>query len=266
MRRMLRNPEGRCAVRTAARRHDGDRGVRIVGAKGHERGCGAMEARAMSLSDLARSCREETARFLRHEVSRDEYCFELFRRAICDRIQPAWDAVFTQYRGMVLAWVRRHPMASAAHEEDEYWVNRTFDRFWSAVGPERFTAFHSMAAILRYLKLCTHSLLLDEARSRRTIERDAPFEQLTESAETPDVAETAIGQLSGSDLWETISAELQDGAERQVAYLCLVLDMKPREVHDRHPDLYPTVDDVYRTKRNVLDRLRRNPAIRAFLG
>src|SRR5947209_13314195 len=213
MRRMLRNPEGRCAVRTAVRRHGGGRGVRIGAASRHERGCGAMETRAMSLSDLARSCREETARFLRHEDSRDEFCFELFRRAICDRIQPAWDAVFSQYRGMVLAWVRRHPMASATHEEDEYWVNRTFDRFWSAVGPERFGAFHSMAAILRYLKLCTHSLLLDEARARRPIESAAPFEQLAESAETPDIAETAIGQLSGNDLWETINADLQDEGE-----------------------------------------------------
>jgi hypothetical protein len=58
---------------------------------------------------------------------------------------------------------------------------------------------------------------------------------------------------------------MQDEAERRAAYYCFVLDLKPREVQERHPELYGSVDDVYRIKRNVLDRLRRNPRIRAFL-
>ena len=70
------------------------------------------------------------------------------------------------------------------------------------------------------------------------------------------------GAISGT----AIAAEVQDEAERRVAYLCFVLDLKPREVQERHPELYATVDDVYRIKRNLLDRLRRNPAIRAFLA
>ena len=68
-----------------------------------------VDVRRMPLAQLALQCREETEKFLRREPSRDLFCLEIFRRAICDRVQPAWAAVFAQYRGMVLAWVRRHP-------------------------------------------------------------------------------------------------------------------------------------------------------------
>lgn len=219
----------------------------------------------MPLADLAAHCREETGKFLRREASSDAYCFEIFRRAVCDRDEPAWRVVFAQYRGVVLSWVRRHPVAAQAREDDEYWVNRTFERFWSAVGPERFGAFPGVAALLRYLKLCSHSVLLDEARARVAAHSEPLDERVAEHIETPDVADAAIGQLAGGDLWGVILAELQDEAERRAAYLCLVLDLKPREVQERHPELYESVDDVYRIKRNVLDRLRRNPRIRAFL-
>lgn len=219
----------------------------------------------MSLVELTGRCRDETEKFLRREGSHDAYCHEIFRRAICDRDGLAWDAVFTQYQGMVLSWIRRHPVSASMHEDDAYWVNRTFERFWTAVGPERFGDFPGMAALLRYLKLCGHSVLLDEVRARGPAHSDVLDERVAESLETPDVADTAIGQLAGGDLWEAIVAEMQDEAERRAAYLCFVLDLKPRAVWERHPELYATVDDVYRIKRNLLDRLRRNPRIRAFL-
>jgi hypothetical protein len=34
--------------------------------------------------------------------------------------------------------------------------------------------------------------------------------------------------------------------------------MKPSEISSQHRRLFPTVEDVYRIKRNVLERLRRN--------
>jgi hypothetical protein len=224
-----------------------------------------VDIRTMPLAALAAHCREETDKFLRRETTHDIYCFEIFRRAIFDRDESAWGAVFAQYRGMVLSWVRRHPVATQTREDDDYWVNRTFDRFWTAVGPERFGAFPGMAALLRYLKLCTHSVLLDDVRGRGAARSESLDDRVAESIETPDVADAAIGQLAGGDLWDVILTEVQDEAERRVAYDCFVLDLKPREVQARHPQLYGSVDDVYRIKRNVLDRLRRNLQIRGFL-
>src|SRR5215475_8520825 len=124
----------------------------------------------MSVPDLTSRCRDETARFRRGEPSDERYCFELIRRAVCNRDEIAWEVVLAQYRGMVLAWVRQHPTSSALGEEDDYWVTSTFERFWAAIGPERFGAFPGLAAVLRYLKMCTHSVLIDETRARRSVE------------------------------------------------------------------------------------------------
>lgn len=221
-----------------------------------------MEPSRLSLAALAAACGEETGKFLRHEPSNDRFCFELLRRAIQGGDQAAWEAVVAQYRGLVLGWVRQHPGATAAREEDTYWVNRTFERFWAAVEPGRFTTFGGLAALLRYLKLCAHSVLLDEARARGA----ARLEPLNEALPDPrDSERDALGGMVGRELWRAIEAEVTDEAERSVAYLCLALGLKPREVYERDPDRYASVADVYRIKRNLLDRLRRSPAIREFL-
>jgi len=219
---------------------------------------------AIPLAELIGACREETAKFLRREPFRDAYCFELVRRAISDRDQAAWDAVFAQYRGIVLAWVRQHPARATTREDDDYWLNRTFERFWQAVGPERIAAFAGLAAILGYLKLCCHSVLLDEVRAQGAL-RFEPFPDHEGATGGEDVEAAAIGELSGRDLWGVISAELHDESERLVAHLCLVLGLKPREVYERHRERFADVADVYRVKRNLLDRLQRSPDIRRFL-
>ena len=105
------------------------------------------DLRLLPLADVARECREQTNRFLRGDESRDEFCWELIRRAIVDRDQRAWEAFFIQYRGIVLGWIRRHPASDQLGEEPEFWLNRAFERFWVALTAERFSLFPSLAAV-----------------------------------------------------------------------------------------------------------------------
>jgi DNA-directed RNA polymerase specialized sigma24 family protein len=226
---------------------------------------GRTELHQASLAALISACREDTERFQRREEVPGESCFELLRRAVASGDQAAWEAIFAQYRGLVLAWVRRHPALSALPEDDDYWVNRTFERFWSAVGPERFGMFTGLAAALRYLKMCAHSVILDAVRAQGAA-RDEPLpEHLTARGDAADPAAIVGSELAGRALWETVRAALSDDDERLVAELCFALDLKPREVYARHPDQFASVADVYRVKRNVLDRLRRNPALAEYL-
>ena len=67
-------------------------------------------------------------------------------------------------------------------------------------------------------------------------------------------------------MWGAIGQELQDEPERVVAFLSFTRDLKPAEIFRRHPALYESVADVYRVKRNVIERLRRSPRVRAFLA
>jgi hypothetical protein len=235
----------------------------------HGEAAGAvMDLSHTPVSELAMACRQETEKFRRGEPSVDSFCFELFRRAVCERDQLAWQAVLTQYRGVVLTWVQRQ---GAAADEVDFWINRAFDRFWSAVGPERFPMFGGLSSVLRYLQMCAASAVLDDARSRRggLVEsldhgHEVSGTERQSADEGADVEAQAVGRLSGQELWETVTRELADEAERAIVYLSFALDLKPGEIYERRPELFGSVSDVYRIKRNVIDRLRRSQAIRRF--
>lgn len=223
-----------------------------------------MTVRGLPVLELARRCREETVRFLRGDDRDDAFCFEIFARAVVQRSDEAWEAIVAQYRGIVLAYVSQHSAAAMLHEQDDYWVNRAFQRFWTAVGPERFDRFPDLPALLKYLKLCVHSVLLDEVRARRASTSSLDELPDTQPAQRDD-EQSVIGRLAGEQLWATIARELQGEAEEKVVYLSFARDMKPAEIVRRHPDLFASVADVYRVKRNVIERLRRSPSVRAFL-
>lgn len=220
-----------------------------------------MDVPIASVAELAGACREETAKFSRREPSRDIFCLELLRRAIVERDEAAWGAVFAQYQGLVLGWIRRHPASATVAEDDMFWVNRTFERFWSALRAERFHEFHGLAALLRYLKLCAQSILLDEVRART---RGQIEEQVGTAPPTnPEVL--TLGEMGREELWRIVETTAGDDQERLVARLCFALDLKPRDVFERYPERYASVADVYRVKRNLLDKLRRSPEMRALI-
>jgi hypothetical protein len=219
----------------------------------------------MSVVELARRCREETVRFLKGENRDDSFCFEIFQRAVVHRDNDAWEAMVVQYRGIVLAYVAQHTAAALLRESDDYWVNRAFQRFWSAVGADRFGQFPDLAALLKYLKLCVHSVLMDEVRSRRAASL-SPLDEVPESMPSRVDAEgSVLGKLNGAELWHAIERELNDEAEEKVVYLSFARDMKPADIVEHYPNLFASVADVYRIKRNVIERLRRSAEIRAFL-
>jgi hypothetical protein len=229
-----------------------------------------MDLSQTPVSALTAACRRETDRFRRGEPSCDEYCFELFRRAVCDQDESAWAVVVAQYRGIVQAWVQRQGWGS---DDADYWVNRTFDRFWTAVRPERFGQFESLSRVLKYLQMCAATAVLDERRSQRATPHESLEEVIEGHPETErapaghsgDVESGVLDRLTGKELWAAIVREVVDEDERTVLYCSYALDMKPAEIGARRRDLFPTVADVYRVKRNVLERLRRSPAMRQFV-
>ena len=226
----------------------------------------------MPLAEVVATCRDETGKFLRRAESDDAFCLELFRRAVCERSDAAWEAIMAQYRSLVVAWVRQQRVALALAESDDYWVNRVFERFWRAVGADRFDRFEGLSALLKYLKLCAHSVLLDEARARAARGGDSLDDVAAGASRrraavplAPDVEDIAVGELSAGELWQAIEAELADDVEQLVAYHSFVRGLKPREIYERYPEQIGSVADVHRIKRNVIERLRRSPQIRRFL-
>src|SRR5574340_361659 len=132
----------------------------------------------LSINDLARCCSEETNKFLKQSVSNDRYCLELFRRAITRRDEDAWACIYQQYAPLVLTWVNQHQSATSLLGQDGCapLVNAAFAKFSQALTPVKMGNFDSLAAVLKYLKMCVHSVVADEVRARQARQYEETLE------------------------------------------------------------------------------------------
>jgi hypothetical protein len=232
-------------------------------AQGHPQG---QSLHLRPINDLARSCAEETNKFLKQSVSNDRYCLEMFRRAIVERDDDAWSCIYQQYAPLVLTWVTQHQGAAPLLGQDGSapLVNAAFAKFSQALTPAKMGNFDSLAAILKYLKMCVHSVVADEVRARQARQYEETLELIEHEPASDDPADDVVANISAQGLWQVIQEELNGDDERILIYLAYVHGMKPSEISSQHRQLFPTVDDVYRIKRNVLERLRRNRRLQAL--
>ncbi|MBE2234629.1 MAG: sigma-70 family RNA polymerase sigma factor [Anaerolinea sp.] len=225
------------------------------------------DLRDLTVAGLSHRCAQETAAFFQRASYDPAFCYELFRRALLERNQRAYDCLYSQYQPLVAGWVERHPGFPSAGEEVQYFVNRAFEKMWHALTPQKFSHFADLKALLSYLKLCTHSVVIDHARARQhllLLDEEPSDAVLLDYAARGDVAEETIEQAQQQEFWRLVNQRLVDEKEQTVVFGSFVLAMKPAELQVRYPHLFSDVREVYRTKQNVLDRLRRDPELRTL--
>jgi DNA-directed RNA polymerase specialized sigma24 family protein len=217
----------------------------------------------LTLAGLTHRCAQETESFFRRNAYNPDFCYELFRRAVLERNQRAYDCLYAQYKPLVAGWVERHPSYPGAGEEVQYFVNRSFEKLWHALTPEKFQRFPTLKALLSYLKLCTHSVVIDHARVRQhALLDEAPGDALLSGLPaSANVERDAVENAQQQEFWHVINRRLADEKEQAVVFGSFVLAMKPAELQVKYAHLFSDVKDVYRTKQNVLDRLRRDPEL-----
>lgn len=219
----------------------------------------------MDLHTLIARCATESDRFYKGKNHDTRYSYELFRRALVERNDVAWELLYTHYSALVESWVRRTSAFTSSGESSEFFVVGAFTKFWRAVTPDRFNTFPNLAALLQYLQLCASSVVIDSVRSHSW------SEMLPEEAATPEQMPTsspdeeAIDRVSSVEFWQIVDGLLNDEGERAVVYGSFVLGMTPRAIAAHYKSVFASVNDVYNVKRNVLSRLGRNEQIREML-
>lgn len=221
--------------------------------------------RAMALADLAWHCRSESERFSQGWPHDSSYAYELFRRALVERDQVAWEYLYQQYAALVDHWVRSVGAFPYSGESSEDFVSAAFARFWRAVTPERFASFPSVSALLHYLQRCAGCVVIDSVRARTNTEALAEREAvLCDSGTPPD--EEAMARVEREEFWGVIDRQLRGEAERVVVVHSFVLGMKPGDIFRERRDLFASVGEVYAVKRNVLTRLGNSAELRQMVG
>ena len=215
----------------------------------------------MTITELVKEARRETALFQRRQATESCCSYELWRRAIVLRDDWAWSAVYGLYTPIVSAWiVLRVPRL--AGEDLDVLVNQAFARFAHAMTEQKWRDFACMGALLGYLKCCAHSAATDYRRWQPR-QHDA-LDSLPVSCEplVGDCAETVMERQAAQELWRLVCSEAPAHEEQLVLLLVVAQGMSPRALRQRYPALYPTVEAVYRIRRNVIERLQRNRKLR----
>lgn len=184
--------------------------------------------------------------------------FELFQRAIVERDQAAWAAIHARYRILLIAWARQSSVSALVDEQLDDIADQAFARAWSALTPHRFRAFPSLATILGYLRNCVSAVLIDKARAQATRERT--IQQLS-LREAPTPEQIVIEDLDRAQIWGLVAGVVETQQEEIIIRENILLEIPPRQILARWPDLFHSISDVYAAKRNLLGRLQRNHQI-----
>ena len=223
----------------------------------------------LELAELSARCKEETDLFQTRQDNDTRYCFELFRRAICNQDQFAWAMICKQYETLIANWwINPHRGFKSSGEDVGQIINRTFEKFWNAITPEKFGKFSDLSSLLRYLKLCVHSVIVDHNRlaEQPSLYLSDGEERIKSKDTNPLPEEVVIDREFRQEFWEWINAQFNSEKERLVVYGSFSLNLKPKEIHNKFRNKYNNIDEIYATKQNILARLRRNPELQKFLG
>jgi len=225
----------------------------------------APDPAGMELVALVRRSLAESERFYRGHQHDTRFAYELFRRALVERSEIAWEYIYMHYSPLVESWIRRSGAFSSSGESSEFFVGAAFTKFWRAI-TERFEQFPTLASLLSYLQLCAGSVVIDSVRAQSWAEmlpeEAIPFGYAAQTS--PD--EEAMKQVNAEEFWSYVDAQLNSEAERVVVFRSFVLGMKPGDIYNDHQHLFQNINDVYNVKRNVLGRLSRNPELRQMLA
>jgi hypothetical protein len=203
----------------------------------------------MSSTSLAARCLREINKSRLGEPSTETYGLELIRRATVQGDPEAWALMQHCFSGLVFGWLRSHPNREAACrlENEENYVAQAFERFWQATTSSQKIEFRTLAVAFRYLRLSLNSVILDTLRMHARSKE----ESLPEPNKIEDDYKT-------HGLWEFVNGLLPNERERRLAYLLYRCELKPREIVRFSSDEFSDINEIYRLRQSISERLLRN--------
>jgi hypothetical protein len=220
----------------------------------------------LGTTEVIAHCKEHTERFFRAQDHDEQYCFEMFRRALAEQDQAAWVGVFETYRAEVVGWVKARIVwmgKKIPSDELQALVNRAFAGFAEALAkPGRIANFSTLKSILQYLKACAHSAVREYTRSISRFQASA--HDPSQPPDNSSMAAQVIRDECQKAIRQRVLALVKSKKER-IIYQCVYeLHLRPRHIFERYQEVFTSIQEIHRAKANFLKRLRRDPQMAAL--
>jgi hypothetical protein len=208
----------------------------------------------LGLSVLVVQCLREIDNYRKGEPYTDKYGLELLRRATIENSYEAWESMQCCFDGLVHGWLRRHPKRRLASrfESEENYIAQAFERFWQATTLHQRMEFRTLGAALQYLRACLNGVVLDMLRTYvRPEEVSLPEPGKPGEPFAEDDSEI-------NDVWYVLQTIFSDARELRLAYLLFYCGLKPGEIVRFCSEEWSDVQEIYRLRHNIMDRIVRN--------
>jgi hypothetical protein len=185
------------------------------------------------------------------EPGTETYGVELLRRATVQGNEEARTWIQQCFNELVLSWLRNHPDRGAASKlhSEEYYVALTFQRFWQATALTQYIEYNSLARALRYLHASLNGAIID---TLRTYSRSKKIPLL----EPGEPRELRIeDKFESNDVRDSLKKVIPNGDEQRLVYLLFHCGLKPRQIMHFYPQEFSDVQEIYRLRSTMMNRL-----------
>ena len=217
--------------------------------------------RQLDLNEVIQGCRFEAGQPRDQEQG---YCFELFRRAVEDEEQAAWQAIDQQYKYLIHRWLCDCAPDLPPQEVEDI-APEAWRKFWHAItraGAPLSERFAHVGAILKYLKQCTQSVFLEHKRYARRQQVNQYLQSGQQAGLThTESEEELLARIDRENLFQAvqkwITGWVTDPQEQRVLLLSYEYGLTPVEIATHYPQEFADAQTVRRLKERILKRARR---------
>lgn len=221
-----------------------------------------MDANTSLLNSLAQRCREETSKYYRRDNHDPQFCFELLRQALFEQTPDALAHIYHIYTPQVLSWVRSHSQFHLTGETPDYFATLALRNFYFALAGPKFLRFHSLGAVLSFLKACVFSAVQQYVRDH--VKSGPDVVPIVHDQDIPHY-DDPLARIAAAELWTYVMEQFASADERLLLRCYFILDMKPREIVQAHPHIWRDENQIRVMLQRIKRQLYRDARLRAWL-
>lgn len=209
------------------------------------------------VDELARRCQQETDTYRRTGRSDPFPCLTLFRLALEENREDAWNKIIELYTVELRKRFYKHaPWNSLIQEDQDDIVLETFERF-AEQNRKKPLQISSLEGVLKYLYLCLSTVILLHKRAREkehvVVDR---LHHVTDMLE-PDPADWVARDMAAQEIWQQVKSCCDNSCEEQVMYHWLGQHDTASEIVQDLSACHLTIAKVYQIVEKVLRRYRK---------